>query len=292
MYLNGVNMNKLHLNAIPYILVLILSLFLPKYCGIKEIGISSVLNSFNWSPTPERGQQYIRYLAPSVKVTARADGYLSSGSGTIIAYDPIQNEAYVISCGHIWNESKTYTELQKIPLHAEITTWYHNETKLTAPKVYNAKVLFCNRTRGYDISLLKFKPDWKPDFISVAAMNTHLSTGIKLHSIGCDHGTEVAHYYVEFVELRNLDLITKYNSPRSGRSGGGLVSDEGLLVGVCWGTSELSGDGTGFFTSLPGIYRVFKDNGFQWILQHIPKRIIYDVLPFDSDYIIKPEWFT
>jgi hypothetical protein len=60
------------------------------------------------------------------------------------------------------------------------------------------------------------------------------------------------------------DLVTTENSPRPGRSGGGLMT-ENFYVGICWGTSSYSGDGNGFFTPLSTIRQYNKQNGYGWL---------------------------
>ena len=212
----------------------------------------------------DRGLEYRKYLAVSLKI--RASG--ASGSGTIIFYDPKTGEAYVTSCGHLWNGSRSAEELRQRPIKASVVTWYHNENKLPKPKQYEAQVLFWSSNRGFDSSLLKFRPDWDADFFPIAPSGYEIQQGQNLHSLGCDGSREVAHYDVEFVEYRGLDLITRRNSPRPGRSGGGLLSSDGFYVGTCWGTSDTkTGGGVGYFTPLSAIRKVFTENGYDWLLE-------------------------
>src|SRR5690606_24051907 len=115
--------------------------------------------------------------------------------------------------------------------------------------------------------LLKFKPDWVPDYFPIASTDYDIKIGSKQHSTGCDLGNEVAHYEVEVVGTRGSDLVTRNNSPRPGRSGGGLLSDDGYYIGTCWGTSDYSGTGVGYFTPLSSIHDVYSRNGYEWILE-------------------------
>jgi hypothetical protein len=203
-------------------------------------------------PKPQTGSEVETYLATSVKIKA---GNIS-GSGTIIYYNPQTKEAYVASCGHLWQGSG---------INYQIVAYYNN-AKLAAPKTYNAKVLFWSGDRGYDCSLLIFTPDWEPEYFPIAPIDFELTAGVQLHSCGCDGGGPVAHYSVNFVEYRGSDLVTQNNSPRPGRSGGGLFSTDGYYVGTCWGTSDKSGRGVGYFTPLASIYSVYEKNGYGWIL--------------------------
>lgn len=233
----------------------------------KSIAMPLVFGEYktseNWgSPKEKRGQQYAKFLSASVKITV-SEG---SGSGTIVYYDSAKNEAYVASCGHLWSGNRSASELSNNPETCTITTWYHNETKLKNPKEYPAKVLFWSNSRGYDSSLVKFKPDWRPNFFPFAKLNYPLNNGMRLNSCGCDAGGEVALYDVYFEEFRGDDIITSRNSPRPGRSGGGLLTDDGYYVATCWGTSDPDGSGIGYFTPLKSIYKIYNQNNYGWLL--------------------------
>jgi hypothetical protein len=128
-------------------------------------------------------------------------------------------------------------------------------------------VLFYSHLRGFDYSLLCFTPDWQPTYFPIAQVNKSLPAGTRLHSTGCDGAGEVAHYDVEVVGMRGRDLVTMKNSPRRGRSGGGLISDDGYYVGICWGSTDVTtGSGVGLFTPLPVIHEGFGKNGYGRLL--------------------------
>jgi hypothetical protein len=225
---------------------------------------SKTITNVSSSPIEQRGEEYRKYLSSSLKITVGG----ANGSGTICYYDPAENWAYVISCGHLWEGNKSYKELQKEKLKATVTTWYKNDKKLESPKSYEAEILFWSNSRGYDCSALRFRPDWKPEYFPIAQMDYKLNKGMKLNSLGCDGAKEVARYEVEFEEYRGLDLITQKNSPRPGRSGGGLITDSGWYVGICWGTSDtVTGGGIGYFTPLKSIHEVFIKNGHEWLIR-------------------------
>lgn len=249
------------------------------------------------APQAKRDSQYARFLSASVKISVNE----GSGSGTLVYYDSQKNEAYVASCGHLWSGSKSYSELSENPETCQITVWYHNETKLKNPINYSANVLFWSNKRGYDCSLIKFKPDWKPNFFPFAKVNYPLSKGIRFNSCGCDAGSEVALYDVYFEEFRGNDIITMKNSPRPGRSGGGLLTDDGYYVGTCWGTSDVDGSGIGYFTPLKSIYAIYQENNFGWIL-NVSSNILARKIPirdinnkqgkYSSEYIPAPGNFN
>jgi len=209
----------------------------------------------------QRDEKYLGLLVVSVKISVSG----AAGSGTICHYDRSTGWAYVISCGHLWSGNKDYDPSSK--LAAKVETWYKGGSRMAAPATYDAEVMFWSNRRGYDVSLLRFKPNWNASYAPISS-GPSPTKGLTLNSLGCDGGREVSRYAVVIDALDSADLTTKMNSPRPGRSGGGLLTDDCVLVGVCWGTSDISsGDGVGFFTPLEAIREMFIKNGHSWLLE-------------------------
>jgi len=243
----------------------------------------------------DRSAVYEKYLKNSVQIKVGS----ALGSGTICYFDKNAGFAYVISCGHLWKGNRDYS----IPLknNSEIVCWYKCE-KLEKSTKFDAEVLFWSNRKGYDVSLLRFKPDWMPSCTPISFKFTP-KMGEMFNSLGCDNGDEVARYEVISAGFESItgagepyNFITKINSPRPGRSGGGLISQEGELVGVCWGTTDTnSGDGIGFFTPLNSIKYIFTANQHNWLLEtgSIARRITivnhtdFNKI-FDREYIPLP----
>jgi hypothetical protein len=244
-------------------------------------------------PSPNRNKDVRKWLQSSFKI----DVGNGSGSGTLCYYDRKTNTAYVISCGHLWGDG-VLRKTRENNLRATIITWYHNSKKLNQPKSYKGKIIFCFKQEdGVDVSLLTFKPDWIPEIYYPIAKLNQLEKGKRLHSVGCDHGSEVADYFVEVIGMEGRSLVTQYNSPRPGRSGGGLIDQEGYFVGICWGTSNTKGTGTGYFVPLSVIHKVYKEQGYVFLLnQSLPG--LARSLPivnhgpnkqYDREYILIPK---
>jgi hypothetical protein len=217
------------------------------------------------APTEQRNQEFRKWLSTGLQIHVPG----ASGSGTIVYFDPDEGWAYVQSCGHFWEGNMTSEESKRRRLTCKIETWYHSEKKLPRSKKYPAEVLYYSNSRGRDISLMRFKPDWKPEYLPIAPENFSFSRNMRFHSVGCDYGREVAHYNVRHVGFRDVgsgwnDLVTTENSPRPGRSGGGLLTDD-YFVAVCWGTSRYDGNGNGYFTPLSTIREYNKRNGFGFL---------------------------
>lgn len=211
-------------------------------------------------PIEQRDESFRKWLCVGLKISVKG----ASGSGTIIFYDEKDGYAYVQSCGHLWTGNMTANEGKVKKLTCEVITWYQNEKKLEKTKSFPAEVLYFFNNRGQDCSLLRFKPDWKTNYFAISPPDFHFIPNMRLHSIGCDGGREIAHYDVEYLGNRDKDIITTDNSPRPGRSGGGLLSED-YYVGVCWGTTEIQGTGNGLFTPLKTVRFLNEQEGYGWL---------------------------
>lgn len=214
-------------------------------------------------PQEQRDEMYRKWIAAGVKISVSG----ASGSGTIVYFDSRDGYAYVQSCGHLWNGKMTAEQGKQKKLTCKIITWYHNEKKLDSPKEYPAEVLYYNNPNPDDISLMRFKPDWVPNYIPIGPPDLKLPGDARLHSVGCDGGREIAHYEVRFVSYSGTDIVTTENSPRRGRSGGGLMTED-YYVGVCSRSSDPDGTigkGNGYFTGLESIRKMNEKNGYGWL---------------------------
>lgn len=235
---------------------------------VDEKHHAEVVKNYNPPPVEQRGPEFRKFLAPSVKIGVSG----ASGSGTICYYEQKSNTAYVATCGHLWDRGMMSAEEGKRKnITCKIIVWYQNDKKLDQTKEYPAKVIFYSYRSGCDTALVTFEPDWVPTYFPIAPVNHEIPKGSHQHSCGCDGGREVAHYDVEIVGPQGADLITNYNSPRPGRSGGGLMDDKGYYIGTCWGTSRRDGTGIGYFTPLDVIHGFWSQQaGYEWLLRQQP----------------------
>jgi len=242
----------------------------PKFYDIDAFDNMPILEIDNFgndnpSPIAKRGPEYKKYLSPSVKIAVSG----ASGSGTIVYYDQDKKIAYVATCGHLWQQGiMSAEEGKKRKMKCKVIVWYNNETKLDSPKSFDADVIFYSYVNGQDTGLISFKPDWQPNYCPIGPIDYVYPKNQQAHSVGCDSGTEVAHYDVEMIGIDGDDLVTNKNSPRPGRSGGGLMNDDNLYIATCWGTQYRDGTGKGYFTPLSVIHKFWsKQTGYSFLLQ-------------------------
>jgi hypothetical protein len=216
-------------------------------------------------PEPQRDDAVKKFLIPSLCIYN--NGII--GSGTICYYDAKNNVAYVLSCAHLF-----YAENNNVIVEA----FYHNDKKLTTPKKYVGEIVAI-KIDGYedDIAVVKFTPDWKPVYFPISKITYRYRYNSVLNSVGCDTNSEVANYYVKVYNLKTSFLITYENSPRPGRSGGGLITNDGFIVGICARTDAVDGTGRGYYVHIVTIHKFCMDNELEFLLnnnknQEIPLR--------------------
>ncbi len=235
-------------------------------------------------PIAKREEKYISYLEPSVRLRRESGGqrYIF-GSGTVVFAD--DKYAWIISCGHIF-ESKD----DKI----QVEVFYKEGKKLERPKLYNSLVL-CVDIQN-DISFVKIQPNYRMPCFSIAPVDYKINPKDKLESAGCDHAKEVATYTVVVYSVDKNYITTYINSPRPGRSGGGLIKDE-MFVGICTHTSNFEQNGQfipgyGWYVSLPRIHAFAKNNKLEFLLVDKPVLKIFDrsgrLLKESKNYIPVP----
>lgn len=233
---------------------------LPDSVPIVELPYYETAASSGWE---ERGPEFTKWNSTGVQID---DG----GSGTISYYDSKENYLYIISCGHLFFKGRGTVGYYKANPRTElIRVYYQNDVKLPKYKTYKAEVL-CHvwENNIYDVSLLRFKPDWSdPWVIPVAPQDYQMQTGAWYHNIGCDGRSEVAHYLVKFskynIRSDAEELICVENVARGGRSGGGLITDDKMLVGI---TSRSDRQMTSYYSSYKQIHQFLKEEGFSFIL--------------------------
>ena len=97
-----------------------------------------------------------------------------------------------------------------------------------------------------------------------------LPADVVLTSVGIDLGTKLSSWNTELVETASFQLndsevdrpfLITAKIPEHGRSGGGLFTDQGRLVGVCVGHAEMiQGRPMGVFASIDSVHRILREH--------------------------------
>jgi thiol-disulfide isomerase/thioredoxin len=197
-----------------------------------------------------------RVMASSVRIEIYDAGGQSVGSGTVI--DARQGEALVLTCGHIFRDSDG---------KGRITVDLFGPG---APQDVPARVV------GYDlesdIGFISFRSAAPLTAARVAPAGYRARSGQPVVSVGCDHGADASPRVSrvttidKFLGTPNLQVA---GQPVQGRSGGGLFSAEGYVIGVC--NAADPEDDEGLFAALPAIHAEINQLGLgQFVLPHAP----------------------
>ncbi|MCE9605817.1 MAG: trypsin-like peptidase domain-containing protein [Planctomycetia bacterium] len=180
-----------------------------------------------------------RLLASTVRIKIYDAGGQSVGTGTII--DNREGEALVLTCGHIFRDSKGAGRVT-VDLYGT-----------GAPQDIVGRVI------GYDletdIGFLSFRPGMNVITARVAPAGYAVKSNDPVVSIGCNHGDDATPRVSrvttidKFLGAPNLQVA---GQPVQGRSGGGLFSVEGYVVGVC--NAADPEDDEGLYAALPAVH--------------------------------------
>jgi len=159
-------------------------------------------------------------IAVTVRIRIDDPQGRSTGSGTII--DARGGEALIVTCGHLFRESQG-----KTPILVDI--FGSNPVQgIPAQLIYYDDKL--------DIGFLSIRPGRPVVVARVASPGYPLAVGDNIYSVGCSESQPPS------VWDGRITAIDKYLGPSNieasraplvGRSGGGLFSNEGFLIGVC-----------------------------------------------------------
>jgi hypothetical protein len=191
-------------------------------------------------------------LQATVRIHVEDPSGQSVGTGTVI--DTHDGEALVITCGHLFRDSKG-KGIISVDLFAG-----------ASPQTVRGQLIGYDLER--DLGLISIVPSVELRPVRVAPRGYAIQRGDTVFSVGCNHGADPT------VVASQVTAIDKYlgapnfevaGQPVEGRSGGGLFSKDGMLVGICNAADPT--DKEGIYAGLTAI---------QWQLDQIGQRSIYD----------------
>ncbi|MDR3182893.1 MAG: trypsin-like peptidase domain-containing protein [Planctomycetaceae bacterium] len=173
----------------------------------------------------------------SVKLRVDAANAHSWGTGTII--DTRSGEALVLTCGHIFRDSQGQGNIE-----VHLFNGSSNVTVLGRCLYYDLEI---------DLALVAIRPPCPVTAAAIAPEHYVIRKDQPALSVGCDGGgqpTVRTHTVMSTDRVgtpQNNAVAFHYvqvsGAPVSGRSGGGLFSTEGYLIGVCNTADPVENDG-------------------------------------------------
>lgn len=209
-------------------------------------------------PTPAVGGNGQGNLSPmqramyaTVRLKVEDGTGFGYGTGTVI--DRHEGEALVVTCGHLFRQSQG---------KGKITA------DLFAPGAQGpveGQLIAYDLDR--DIALVSIRPNIELPVVPVGGVNYGVKPHDPAFSIGCDKGADAS------IRETKITAVNKYKGPPNvcaagqpvdGRSGGGLFSAEGVLIGICNAADPQ--DDEGLYAALGSIH---------WQLDQIGQTHIY-----------------
>lgn len=189
--------------------------------------------------------------AATVRLKVEDAGGFGFGTGTII--DTHENEALVVTCGHLFRESQG-----KGKVTADLFASGTSQTVEGQTIAYDL---------DRDIALVSLRVPLGVKPAAVAPPGQNVRPGDRAFTIGCDKGADPS------LRSTHITAVNKYKGkpnytaagqPVDGRSGGGLFTAEGLLIGIC--NAADPADDEGLYAGLASIH---------WQLDQIGQSEIY-----------------
>jgi thiol-disulfide isomerase/thioredoxin len=193
-----------------------------------------------------------RLVQSTVRLRVQDASGFGNGSGTIIHMH--DDEALVLTCGHIFRDSQGKGAIL-IDVFAG----------RGATGVPGQLIRYDLET---DVALVSFNPGVAVTPIPVAGKDTRLARGDAALSVGCDHGDAPAARPTQITSTRKFlgpDHIMAAGEPAQGRSGGGLFSDRGELIGVCNAADPQ--DREGMYAALSTVHKLLDAANLAFVYQ-------------------------
>jgi thiol-disulfide isomerase/thioredoxin len=207
-------------------------------------------------------------IAASVRLRVEDPDGRSCGTGTII--DARQGEALILTCGHLFRDSQGNGRI-------EVDLFGPGSPRRVAGKLVSYDL-------SKDVGLVKIAVPGQVVVARVAPPSRHVGKGEMVITVGCNNGDDptAAHSRVLFVDKflgpPNLQIG---GEPVEGRSGGGVFSSDGMLVGICNAADHI--DHAGCCAALPTIYAEMDRAGVSFAYKEEPKLAIAPVLLASAD---------
>jgi thiol-disulfide isomerase/thioredoxin len=196
-------------------------------------------------------------IAATVRLSVVDANGRSTGTGSIV--DARNGRALVITCGHIFRESKGQGPIQ-ISLFA------------AGPNGAELRETVAGELIDYDLdrdlALVRFDATSPVAVAPIAPAGTRLAPGAAATCVGCNHGENPTAWATSIKTVNRYQghpNVEAAGAPVEGRSGGGLFNDRGQLIGVCF-AADHDGD-EGLYSSIDSIHEKLDELHFTAVYQ-------------------------
>jgi thiol-disulfide isomerase/thioredoxin len=209
----------------------------------------AAIENANTGPSSD-SSHYDRLLRASVRLRIEDENGFSRGSGTII--DSRSGEALIITCGHMFRDAAKDGRIW-VDLFGP-----------AAPQAVPGRLIDFDMKS--EVGLIRIATTYPVQAARLAPPGYVARTGDRVISMGCDGGADVTPRETHvtsinrYVGAPNLQVAFQ---PLQGRSGGGLFTPEGWVVGVCYAADPEAGEG--LFTALPALCEELDHVGLSFV---------------------------
>jgi thiol-disulfide isomerase/thioredoxin len=196
-------------------------------------------------------------LTSSARIRVTDEGGVYFGSGVVI--DGTAGKSIVLTCGHILRDVKPESRI--------VVDLFEGKNLRT----YKGAILKFNLEA--DVGLLMLQTTSNVTASPVASLEDKVARGQTLLSIGCSRGE------LPTIERLRVTMLNRYEGPDTiectgipvkGRSGGGLFTTSGHVVGVC--TNADPNEGKGVYAGLKPIHKLLLSAGLADLIPGSPRQ--------------------
>ncbi len=202
--------------------------------------------SNNVASIPDSERLAPEELAMQATVRLRVEDSEGTGYATGTVIHRVENEALVLTCGHVFRDSDGKGRI--------LVDMGFN----TGEPVSVIGSLISFDAGSHDIALVAIPCPLPIEPVPVAPEVLVLQTGDQVFSVGCDQGAPPSIQPTALKAVTRYSGVAKYDivgRPIDGRSGGGLFTHGGQLVGVCNAAAVEIDEG--IYTGLESVYWQF-----------------------------------
>lgn len=184
--------------------------------------------------------QFEAYLiACTVRLRIQDANGHSCGSGTIV--DARGEEALILTCGHLFRDSQGNGRI-------EVDLFGPNAAERIPGELVHYDL-------EKDLALLKIRVPGPVRIARIAPPEYRVAKGARVVNVGCNNGDlpTIRHAHVTALDkfLGSANVVVS-GLPVQGRSGGGLFTADGLVIGVC--NAAVPTDNEGLYAALASIH--------------------------------------
>ena len=199
-----------------------------------------------------------RALAATVRLRVEDAGGTSFGTGTVI--DTHGSEALVLTCGHLFRDSRGAGEIN-------VDLFVNGTTRTVRGE------LIAYDAQHDDVGLVSIRPGISLAPVSVAPAGVNAGNGQQVFAVGCNRGAGPTVLLSKIAGVNRFIGSPNYTvsgRPLDGRSGGGLFTADGQLIGLCkWAVTDAD---EGVYAGLAAVHKHLAKAGLQSVFESVAGR--------------------